>query len=228
MASPNIEMLKIVAKGLEELNQRVVYVGGAVTELYATDPAATEIRPTIDIDCVIELASYSQLSDWEDSLRKKGFENDRRKDAPLCRWLYAGIVVDIMPDDEQVLQFTNRWYKGGMAHRQIRKLSNDIFINIFPVEYYLATKIEAVYGRGGSDLRGNHDFEDIIYILNSCNNLKSLIDTSSDFELKEYLKDCFGKFLQNPNIMEVIECALPLEEGDRAGIIYDLMLELSF
>ena len=54
MSHINIEMLQTVANGLGELNDEVVYVGVAVAELYAMDTAASDIRPTQDIDCVIE------------------------------------------------------------------------------------------------------------------------------------------------------------------------------
>jgi len=61
----NIEMLQIIADGLEELKEEVVFVGGAVAELYADDPASSDIRPTLDIDCVIKLNSrleYAKLN----------------------------------------------------------------------------------------------------------------------------------------------------------------------
>lgn len=57
MSSSNIEMLQTIAKGLGKLKDEVAFVGGAVAELYASDPAASEIRPTQDVDCVIELSS---------------------------------------------------------------------------------------------------------------------------------------------------------------------------
>ena len=39
MPSDNIEMLQIVADGLGYLRDEMVFVGGAVAELYADDPA---------------------------------------------------------------------------------------------------------------------------------------------------------------------------------------------
>lgn len=50
MASSNIKMLQIVASGLGDLKDKVVFVGGVIAELYATDPAASEIRATQDVD----------------------------------------------------------------------------------------------------------------------------------------------------------------------------------
>jgi len=42
----SIEAIKIIAQILGDLNDQVVYVGGAVAALYADDPGAPEIRPT--------------------------------------------------------------------------------------------------------------------------------------------------------------------------------------
>ena len=58
----NIALLAAVAKGLGPLSQSVVFVGGAVTELYAADRAATEVRATDDVDCVVELVSYKEFT----------------------------------------------------------------------------------------------------------------------------------------------------------------------
>ena len=76
MASANIDMLQIVAIGLEEIKNDLVFVGGAVAELYASDPASSDIRPTTDIDCLIELYSRTDYSRLEERLRAKGFVND--------------------------------------------------------------------------------------------------------------------------------------------------------
>ena len=54
-SSRNVEMLGIVAKGLKELKEKVVFVGGATIDLFITDPAAPGTRETDDVDCVIEL-----------------------------------------------------------------------------------------------------------------------------------------------------------------------------
>ena len=67
--SNNLKRLRVIAEGLGELCRDVVFVGGSVAELYADDPAATDIRPTIDVDCVIELATYGSLQEFESLLR---------------------------------------------------------------------------------------------------------------------------------------------------------------
>ena len=53
MLSANVEMLQTVAIGLENLKDEMVFVGGSVAELYASDPAASDIRPTLDVACLM-------------------------------------------------------------------------------------------------------------------------------------------------------------------------------
>ena len=89
MMSGNIRRLKVIAEGLGELCKDVVFVGGSVAELYADDPAATDIRPTMDVDCVIELATYGSLQDFEQMLRDRKFVNDIESGV-ICRWRDCG------------------------------------------------------------------------------------------------------------------------------------------
>ena len=46
----NVERIIAVARQLGELAQKVVFAGGAATGLLITDPAFSDVRPTIDID----------------------------------------------------------------------------------------------------------------------------------------------------------------------------------
>lgn len=227
MAGSNLNRLQKVASGLGDLNESVVYVGGAVAELYVSDPAATDIRPTMDVDCVVELASYKGFSELCELLRKKGFQNDQTPGAPICRWIYQGETVDIMPDDEGVIGFSNKWYHPAIANKESRTLPNGTIIYVFPVTYYVATKFEAVVGRGGNDLRISHDFEDIIYILNSCPDFIERYKNEKDKALQQYLKAKMETLISRSNIMEEIECALPIGEDDRADYIYEIMKEIS-
>ena len=49
----NIQAVQLVAAGLQDLRDQVVFVGGAVVSLYANDPGADVPRPTSDIDLVM-------------------------------------------------------------------------------------------------------------------------------------------------------------------------------
>lgn len=216
-------MLQTVANGLGELKDEMVFVGGAVAELYADNPAASEIRPTIDVDCVIEISSRLQFARLEENLRARGFKNDTSEGAPICRWIYKDIKVDIMPTDSNVLGFSNRWYEEGIEVKIQKTLYNGTDVFVFPPEYYLAAKFEAHNSRGGSDLRQSHDFEDIVYILDNCSGILDNISVSKT-GVKEYLKNECRKLLENPDITEGVETALPYGSGEESSDILAMLI----
>ncbi|WP_318348231.1 hypothetical protein [Aquipluma nitroreducens] len=212
MPSTNINMLQTVANGLGELKNDMVFVGGAVAELYANDPAASDIRPTLDVDCVIGLSTRLEFYRLEENLRARGFANDTSSGAPICRWIYNDIKVDVMPTNENILGFSNKWYVEGIENEIQKILPDGTEIFVFPPEYYVATKLEAHKGRGGEDLRQSHDFEDIIYILDNCPDLLKDIVIANP-TVKAYLKIEFKSLLQNKGLVEGIESALPYGSG---------------
>jgi predicted nucleotidyltransferase len=227
MPTDNIEMLQTVADGLKELKSDIVFVGGAVAELYADDPASSDIRPTQDVDCTIELSSYKEHTELEEDLRAKGFANDTSRGAPRCRWIYQEIKVDVIPTGENVHGFDNRWYQGGVENKISKTLPDGTEIYVFPPSYYLASKFEAHNDRGGNDLRQSHDFEDIIYILDNCTSVLEDIRNAPE-DVKNYLKSQCERLFANDGLSEGIECALgPGADSDRVEIIEDLILEIA-
>ncbi|NJM26647.1 MAG: hypothetical protein HC859_15385 [Bacteroidia bacterium] len=71
----NIERITTVYEALGDLQDKVVFVGGATVSFYA-DQLAFEIRETDDMDVIVEILNYSQYADLDDRLRSKGFVND--------------------------------------------------------------------------------------------------------------------------------------------------------
>ena len=223
MPSTNIEMLQKVAIGLGNLKNDMVFVGGAVAELYASNPKLSDIRPTLDVDCVIEMRSKIAHAKLEEVLRARSFANDISKGAPICRWIFNNIKVDIMPSDSNVLGFSNKWYDGGIQNKIIKTLHNKTEIYVFPPEYYLAAKFEAHNSRGGYDLRQSHDLEDIVYILDNCVELLDSIK-NGDETVRIFLKDECACLLKNDALTEGIESALPYGSDEEATeIIMELM-----
>ncbi len=50
----NTIRIKAVAKALDDLNKKIVFVGGATISLYP-DRQVFEVRPTDDVDVIIEI-----------------------------------------------------------------------------------------------------------------------------------------------------------------------------
>jgi len=49
-------MLETVGRVLSQVRTTIVFTGGATISLYLNEVAAPDIRPTDDVDCVVEMA----------------------------------------------------------------------------------------------------------------------------------------------------------------------------
>src|SRR4051812_21945692 len=104
----NLLRIRAVYEALGNLQNEVVFVGGATVSLYA-DRKAEEVRPTDDIDILVEIWTHRDYAIIEERLREKGFVNDQQSGI-VCRYTVQGITVDIMATGENVLNFSNKWY----------------------------------------------------------------------------------------------------------------------
>ena len=199
----NIRMIIAVARRLGDLRDKVVFVGGCATGLFITDPAMPEIRATQDVDVIVEVASRMAYYWLEEELRLRGFKQDMSEDAPVCRWLIDRIKVDIMPTQEEILGFSNRWYLPAIKTADELQLEDDLTIRLVSPPYFLATKIEAFNGRGRGDYLASHDMEDIIRILDGRPEIVTEIWSSSD-DLKNFLSQTFGTLLANVEFRDSI------------------------
>ncbi len=203
----NIERLQIVAEGLSQIDNKFVFVGGAVVELYCDDQTRPEARETNDVDVVVEVVGAGQKEKLDDSLRKTGFQPDRDSKI-ICRHKYRGIIVDVMPSEERFLGFSNKWYKDGIINSVPINLNEASVIQVFKVPYFLASKMEALEKeRDGKDFRWNKDFDDIVYIFDNRTTLSEDI-LRADEEVKSYLKQAINRLLLRPGIDEDIAANL--------------------
>ena len=148
MPKSNIELLTEVATRLGPLLPEVVFVGGCATSLLVTDAPVAGVRPTLDVDVIAEIASYADYAAFSDRLRKLGFHEDTSQGAPLCRWLFDDLILDVMPVEENIFGFTNKWYRGAMESAKTIELEIGLQIRLVSAAYFVATKLEAFRGRG--------------------------------------------------------------------------------
>ena len=196
-------MIEIVARYLGDLRERVVFLGGAVTFLLLSDPAAPDVRPTRDVDVIVEATKRSDYYQLEENLRSLGFTPVPEEDAPICRWRIGEVLVDIMPTDEKILGFSNPWYPAALENSVNFPISDDLTIRLITAPHFLATKIEAFLGRGKKDFRGSPDMEDIIAILDGRIEIVEEIE-ASNHELKKYLAAQFKALLENKLFLEAV------------------------
>lgn len=182
----NLALVAQVAKGLKELKDKMVFIGGAVISLYTDDPSADEIRPTSDIDMTINLANYAEWAKMQERLSELKFYPDPQGQS-ICSYKYHDIAIDIMPAEDSSIGISNKWYKPGFKNLQKVQLEENVDIKILPTPYFLATKLEAFKDRGENDFYGSHDFEDIIYLIDNRSTIVSEI-LEADEEVKQFIK----------------------------------------
>ena len=192
----NLLRLKAVSKALQPLQTQVVFVGGATVSLYA-DRKSEEVRPTDDVDVLIELWAYNDYAAIEEKCRSIGFVNDIESGI-IGRYRVQGIVVDIMTTTDSVLGFTNRWYANGFKYAIDYNLDDDCIIKIFTAPYFIASKLEAFKSlerKNNNNGIYSSDFEDIVFVLE---NRLSVWDelTTADLAVREYLKTEFNDYLK--------------------------------
>lgn len=162
---PNLSNLRVIAAALDGLEERVVFVGGAVAGLLVSDPLAEQVRATVDVDAVVE-ARIGQFQRIERQVAARGFERDMDS-AVICRWIHrkSGIPFDLMPVESDVLGFSNRWYRYALDSAVELDVGEGLRLWMAGPAAFVATKLEAYAGRGMGDFLASHDLEDVLNIV---------------------------------------------------------------
>jgi len=200
----NLAVVAEVANALGELNDGVVFVGGAIVGVYADDPAADTVRPTEDVDLVLMLVDLNQIQ-LDEALLQKGFQPDMNGHA-ICSYRLGDIAIDIMSATDSLRGPSNRWYSVGFE--SLQKLDVEgIIIQVLSAPAYIATKFEAFNDRGQGDHRFSHDFEDIIYVVD---NRMVIVEEvlGTDTRIREFLVNEFRNLMKSRHSQEIIESHL--------------------
>lgn len=201
MNDQNRAQLIRAAEALQPLLSELVFVGGCVTGLLLTDPAAPSPRGTLDVDAIAEITSYEQYSRFGDRLRTLGFSEDLSEGAPLCRWVKDRTILDVMPLDERILGFSNRWYRAAAERSTWTTIGNEIHVRMITAPYFMATKFEAFRGRGNRDYMGSHDLEDLIAVVDGRESLAFEIRQEAG-ELCMFIREEVSRLLQDANFID--------------------------
>lgn len=199
MSAASTAEIVSVAIALGELRPSVVFTGGSVVGLLITDPGAQEPRVTLDVDVYLHDADVLRYHAAEAALRRSGFT--QKHDAPVCRWFKNELVVDLMADNEQVLGFTNRWYKLAAEHATRFEIG-DVDIRVISAPFFIATKLEAFDDprrENAGDLLASHDFEDIITVVDGRDSIVDELDTAPE-PVRGHLRERIRQLLADPGI----------------------------
>ncbi len=213
---PNLPHLRRVAEALGDLRDELVFVGGAVAGLLVTDPLASSVRATRDVDAVVN-ASRAVFHRIEKAVANRGFVRDVQSDV-ICRWVHkeSGVLFDLMPVDPEVLGFSNRWYPYAVETAEPVELGPGIGIRLVSAVGFVATKLEAFAGRGAGDFLTSHDIEDVFNIVDGREELAAEM-IAAPTELRQAVAAVFLRLISNPDFVNVLPGLIA--EPERAGLI---------
>ena len=222
-------MLVEVARALgPDLVKQVTFVGGCTTALLLTDEVTAEqVRHTDDVDLIVHVISYAKYHALQQDLRVQGFKivvPDIDEDIPICAMQLNELRVDIMPDDESILGFSNRWYKEAVDNSFDYQLNDEITIKLVSPGYFVATKLEAWLGRGKGDALTSRDIEDIINLIDGREELISELGNSSD-AVKAFISEQLRQLLNDSNF-EYAVSSQSNNSPQREKIIFERIEEI--
>jgi hypothetical protein len=203
MRDTNRQLLLSAARLLKPLLEELVFVGGCATGLLITDDAAPSVRVTIDVDAIAEITSYREYVQFAERLRGVGFTEDTSEGAPLCRWRNGGVILDVMPLDQKILGFSNRWYREAMDEAAVLMLEPSLKIRSITAPFFLATKLEAFKGRGGRDYFASHDLEDVLSVVDGRPELLQEVRAARD-DLQAYLALELSALLRDSSFIDAL------------------------
>ena len=89
---PNVQLLELAVSRLGDLCDELVFVGGCTTSLLMTEAGGPEVRPTTDVDAIVEVSTRGAYEIIADKLRAAGFGEDPSEGAHICRWTDGTIL----------------------------------------------------------------------------------------------------------------------------------------
>jgi hypothetical protein len=212
---PNVSLLEQAAAHLgDALLEQLVFVGGAVAGLLITDPAMPDIRPTQDVDVICRVIARAHYRQLGMQLRERGFQEDTRPGAPLCRWCIEQIILDLMPTQGEILGFSNRWYPLAVESAQLHVLPSGRSIRMITAPLFLATKLEAFHGRGQGAFLFSHDLEDLMAVVDGRESLLEECRRSPP-ELRNALAANFKGLLATPAFIEALPAFLAADQASQ-------------
>lgn len=208
-------LAEISAK-LETLGLNHVFVGGGIVEFLLDHPGLSPMRPTDDLDLIVEVAAGRNYAEIEHTLRGAGFAHDMSPGAPICRWLHDGMIIDIMPTDGAFMGINTAWFVEALATSRTHVVGGRPVPLISPVAF-IATKLAAFADRGDGDYLGSHDLEDIITVIDGRANIVNEV-AEAESGLKVFVTTSIGRLMRDADFDESLSGQLPLDAASQARL----------
>jgi hypothetical protein len=179
------------------LCEQVVFVGGCATGLLLDDAGLMDVRPTEDVDAIVEVASLAGYHRLAEQLMQRGFKQTMADNTPPFRWYWNGMQLDLVPLAENVLGFANPWYLMGFEAALVAEVAQGLKLRHLCAPYFLATKFEAFKDRGRNDVYLSHDLEDIMTVIEGRSTVALEVSAAAE-DVRKYVRGSVAALLENP------------------------------
>jgi predicted nucleotidyltransferase len=210
-----IQQLESLAEKIGDLWMEVMVVGGCSPALILDIRLAPDLRPTHDVDIVVQAENYGKYARFIERLKDKGFLE--REGDPIGRFVSGDLAVDVIPSGTDVLGFSNRWYKKAFGHAVVKGLPSGRKIRTISSVYFIAAKIEAFRGRGQDDFMASADLEDLLTVLVEYPPFEGDFKRS-DRDVQEYISEEFRRMTSNENYPHFLSAHLRGDEASQASL----------
>ncbi|OGT69970.1 MAG: hypothetical protein A3H44_14675 [Gammaproteobacteria bacterium RIFCSPLOWO2_02_FULL_57_10] len=224
------DMLKCVASALgPDLRTQMTFVGGCTTGLLITDDFTREqVRSTDDVDLIVHVIGYMGFMQMQERLKASGFQigpSSAEEPMPICAMTLGALRVDFMPDDENILGFSNRWYRQAVETATDYPLDHDLIIKLVHPVYFLATKLEAYKHRGKGDPLESRDIEDILNVVDGRQELLDEVSAGA-VEIRRYISEEISTLLQNDDFAYAVQ-SQSRGDGMREALLFERLESLA-
>ncbi|BBT92721.1 hypothetical protein KK010_17350 [Enterobacter mori] len=210
-----------------ELCKEMTFVGGCTTGLLLTDAFTKEqVRHTDDVDLIVHVMGYADYAKLQEALHQRKFSIVMPEDddvPPICAMQLGDLRVDIMPDDEAILGFSNRWYSEAIKSAQDYPLTAEIIIKLVHPVMFVATKLEAWNGRGNGDALTSRDIEDILHLVDGRPELVAEIAQSQQ-EVRAFISVELARLIEDSNFEMAVSSQA--NTAEREDVIYERLEEI--
>ena len=206
-------LLAEVAAVLGPLELNYAFVGGSIVEFLVDHRGLSPVRPTDDLDIIVEVVTQRHYAEVERKLRAAGFEHDTSPGAPICRWLYRGVIVDIMPTTGDLIGLNTQWFVEALSSVQLTVI-NGVPLRLISPVVFVATKLAAFADRGRCDYYGSHDLEDIVAVIDGRAHIVEELATA-ETSLRNFVVAGVARLMDSADFQESLPGHLPFDEASQ-------------
>lgn len=212
----NPSLLVQVAQKLDPLGFKYAFVGGSIVEFLVDYPDLSPVRPTDDLDVIVEVMAHRRYSDIEEILRRAGFRHDTSQGAPICRWTLGELIVDVMPTEGALIGLNTTWFVEALETTTPREIMG-VKVPLISAVAFIATKMTAFADRGRGDYYGSHDLEDIVAVIDGRAAIVQDIESAAP-ALKAYVARRINELIKKPDFQESLAGHLPSDSASQGRL----------